>query len=292
MKNQTSTKLLSAAPFANQAPSPAPTAELTGVRGLASDPVARAFRPEGLDPTQPTSQRQPPPDRPRPIRIAIIDSGVHATHPHVGNIAGGVTIASGTTDAPYIDRLGHGTAVTALIHQRAPQAELFAVKVFHDALVTNLATLLSAVDWCLDHDMDLINLSLGTTNQDHRPAFESVIARVQAKCKVMVSAAELQSVPALPGSLPGVVGVLADPAKQPGELGTRVRSGKNLFTASPYPREIPGVPRERNLHGISFAVAQVTAALATLWNSASPGNPESLLLQISSSPAPRALAAP
>ena len=32
--------------------------------------------------------------------------------------------------------------------------------------------------------------------------------------------------------------------------------------ASPYPRPIPGVPVERNLHGISFAVANATGLIA------------------------------
>jgi subtilisin len=242
-------------------------------------PVARAFRPEGLDPTQPTTKRQPPPDPSRTVRIAIIDSGVNLAHPHIGNIAGGVTITPGTTDPTYIDRLGHGTAVAALIHHRAPQAHLFAVKIFHDSLGTNLPTLLSAIDWCLDHDIDVINLSLGTTNQNHRAAFEAAIARVQAKGKALVSAAEMQNQPALPGILPGVIAVLADNTKEPGEFGIKALRGKNVFTASPYPREIPNVSRERNLHGISFAVAHITATLANLWNPASSRTAESLLLQ-------------
>jgi hypothetical protein len=88
----------------------------------------------------------------------------------------------------------------------------------------------------------------------------------------------MQDLPALPGGLLGVVGVLADATKAAGEFGTQVRQGKTVFTASPYPREIPGVPRERNVHGVSFAVAQMTATLAGLWNPASSENdPESLL---------------
>jgi subtilisin family serine protease len=247
-------------------------------------PVARAYRPEGLDPTESIPQRQPTPTPHRPIRIAIIDSGVHANHPHIGNITGGVTInpvGGLNSDATtYTDRLGHGTAVAALIHQRAPQAHLFAVKIFHDALVTNLPTLLSAIDWCLDHDMDLINLSLGTTNQNHRAPFEAAIAKVQAQGKALISAAEMQNQPALPGILPGVIAVLADNSKQPGEFGTKILHGKTVFTSNPYPREIPNVPRERNLQGISFAVAHITATIANLWHPASARQPESLLAQL------------
>ena len=38
--------------------------------------------------------------------------------------------------------------------------------------------------------------------------------------------------------------------------------GGGVVAAAPYPRPIPGVPRERNLSGISFAVANVTGMLA------------------------------
>jgi len=35
-----------------------------------------------------------------------------------------------------------------------------------------------------------------------------------------------------------------------------------MFYASPYPRSIPGVPIARNLHGASFAVANMTGMVA------------------------------
>jgi subtilisin family serine protease len=203
----------------------------------------------------------------RRVRIGIIDSGVNSSHPHVGGIAGGVTIGAGARDASCVDRLGHGTAIAALIHARAPQADLFAVKIFHDALVTTLTNVLSALDWCLDHELDLINLSLGTTNDEHRAAFEVAVARASAEGKAIVSAYHINGVPALPGCLPGVVAVTADSSKSPGEHGMEHQSGKTVFTASPYPRDIPGVPRERNLQGVSFAVANVTATLACLCDS-------------------------
>jgi subtilisin family serine protease len=74
-----------------------------------------------------------------PVRIAVIDSGVHAQHPHVNGVAGGVAIMpDGREETDYIDRLGHGTAVTAAIREKAPDAEIYAVKVFHDTLATRI----------------------------------------------------------------------------------------------------------------------------------------------------------
>ena len=205
----------------------------------------------------------------RRIRIGIIDSGVHAAHPHIGNISGGVTIANGAPDPScYVDHLGHGTAIAALIHSRAPQADLFAVKIFHHKLVTKLDNLLAAIDWCLQNEMDLINLSLGTTNSTHRRAFEESTRKVSAAQRGIVSAFEMGGTEALPGCLHGVVAAVADPSAAPGEHVANTVRGKRVFTACPFPRGIPGVPREKNLHGASFSVAHVTATLANLWNPA------------------------
>ena len=62
----------------------------------------------------------------RGVRVAVIDSGVHAAHPHVQGVAGGIGIdASGAMHDDYVDRLGHGTAVAAVIREKAPSAEIF-----------------------------------------------------------------------------------------------------------------------------------------------------------------------
>jgi Subtilase family len=198
----------------------------------------------------------------RRIRVGIIDSGVHAAHPHIGNITGGVTIANGAPDPScYVDHLGHGTAIAALIHSRAPQADLFAVKIFRHKLVTKLDDVLAAIDWCLQNEMDLINLSLGTTNCTHRRAFEESTGKVSAAERGIVSAFEMDGIEALPGCLHGVVAAVADPSEAPGEHVANTVRGKRVFTACPF-------PRENNLHGASFAVAHVTATLANLWNPA------------------------
>ncbi len=114
----------------------------------------------------------------RPVRVAVIDSGVNPAHPHVGGAAGGVAVgADGVTSADYIDRMGHGTAVAAAIRERAPQAELFAVKVFDRQLSAPIEALVEAIDWAATRQVDLINLSLGTANQAHAAPLRSAVAR-------------------------------------------------------------------------------------------------------------------
>lgn len=196
------------------------------------------------------------------VRVAIIDSGVNAAHPHVGSISGGVHILGDRHEDCYTDYLGHGTAVAGAIREKASDAEIFAVKVFERQLATSGVILLRAIDWCLDCEMDFINLSLGTLNPVYISGFEERIAKAKKFGGIIIAAYEMNGQPAYPGSLEGVAGVVLDnncPRNSPREIR---RNGRVLYAASGYPRDIPGVPRERNLQGISFAVANVTGFLA------------------------------
>ena len=187
----------------------------------------------------------------RGVRVAVIDSGVHAAHPHIGRVAGGVTIGEQTDEPSYTDLLGHGTAVMAAIQETAPEAEYFAVRVFQSELRAGMEILVRAIEWCIDNRIDVINLSLGSGNPAHAERF----ARLVAKAGILVSAREVNGVPAFPGMLPGVIGVGIDWDLPRGLYAYRNGNG---FYASGYPRPIPGVRKERNLQGISFAVANMT----------------------------------
>jgi hypothetical protein len=179
------------------------------------------------------------------MKIAIVDSGIHAAHPHVGGIAGGISLIP---DTDPTDHLGHGTAVAAAIRERAPDAALYAIKIFDRRLSAAIDTITRALGWCIDHEMDLINLSLGTANPAHREAFE----RVLTPNSLVISVADL-----LPGTLPTVIA--AAPEDCPRDT-FHYRDG--VFYASSHPRPIPGVPPERNLQGPSFAVANMTGFAA------------------------------
>ncbi len=188
------------------------------------------------------------------MKIAVIDSGIHAGHPHVGGVAGAVHFTADGMGEDPVDRLGHGTAVAAAIREKVADAEIFSVKIFDDRLSAAIGALLHALNWCREQRMDLVNLSLGTANQEHRGALEAALR----DNGVVVSAAGM-----LPGTLAGAIPVEADDSCPRDRF--RFRDG--VFLASPYPRSIPGVSRERNLHGVSFAVANMTGLMAATFAS-------------------------
>jgi subtilisin family serine protease len=195
------------------------------------------------------------------VVVAVLDSGIHAEHPHVGRVARGISFSDDADDA--IDRIGHGTAVAAAIREKAPAVDLLAVKIFHQRLATNADVLARAIEWSADNGAHLINLSLGTANTAHAERLTLSVDYAAERGSLVVSAFEASGTALLPGSLAGVIGVVADWSIERDAIGVSHRSdGVSKFSGSPYPRPIPGVAPERNLAGVSFAVANVTGFLA------------------------------
>jgi subtilisin family serine protease len=199
----------------------------------------------------------------RGVRVAVIDSGVHAEHPHVGGVAGGVAIdPDGREHGDYVDRIGHGTAVAAAIHDLAPDAAIYAVKVFDRALATHVEQLVRAIEWSAHAGMHVANLSLGTPRADREAALRAAIDVAAAHHMLIVAAREDEGVRYLPGSLAGVVPVQVDWTCARHEYRLASVDGATVVRTSGLPRAIPGVPPAKNLHGISFAVANATAFVA------------------------------
>jgi subtilisin family serine protease len=195
------------------------------------------------------------------IKIAVIDSGVNTKHPHI--VSKTLSIVDGEEDnVTGQDMLGHGTAVAAAIQEKAPGAEYFAVKVFHKSLSTTSARLLQAIEWAVDHNVNLINLSLGTTNSDSRPALEALVKRAESRGVILVCARSENESPVLPGILPGVLSVDVDWALGRHSYCSMPAEDDYYYLASGFPRPLPGLPPVRNLSGISFAVANMTGLAA------------------------------
>lgn len=202
------------------------------------------------------------------VRIALIDSGINPGHSHVGPIAGGIGFDSGpkgevieTSD--YRDTLGHGTALAGILKFKAPQAAVFAVKVFTDRLVTSIEVLEEALVWAIEHKMHVINLSLGTANLEHRARMARIAAMAKRAGTLIAASSPPERADMLPAALDGVFGVAASDECSWTEYGY-VSEDPIHFRAHPSPRPLPGLDQSRNYRGHSFASAHLSALLALL----------------------------
>jgi subtilisin family serine protease len=189
--------------------------------------------------------------------VGIVDSGINARDPQVAGVEGGVGIRLRdgrlSRDSSWEDCLGHGTAVAATIRGHAPEAKLYSIRVFHRALEAHFEAILDAIEWGVEERVDLLNLSLGCSNRERDEVFDAACARAADGGVAVVSASEA-------GDGVSFLAVAADYGLEGGEI----RFERGLFHASPWARQRGNLPREKNFHGASFAVAHVTGIAAKL----------------------------
>ncbi|MBB5172583.1 S8 family peptidase [Texcoconibacillus texcoconensis] len=125
-------------------------------------------------------------------KIGVLDSGI-ANHEDL-NIKGGVAFTNYTDS--YEDDNGHGTHVAGIIAALdndigitgvAPDSELYAVKVLNEENLGFMSHIITGIDWSIRHDMDIINLSLGSA--DHSSMLQQMTDKANDEGIVVVSAA-------------------------------------------------------------------------------------------------------
>lgn len=128
------------------------------------------------------------------VRVAVIDTGIAFDHPDLQkNVKGGVNILNSIL--PPYDHNGHGTHVAGTIGAVnnemgvvgvAPKVSLYAVKAFNKDGTAKLSDIIRAIDWCIENNIDIINMSFGFNEPS--PTFREAIIRAQQAGIIMVAA--------------------------------------------------------------------------------------------------------
>lgn len=100
------------------------------------------------------------------VKIAIIDSGCDNQHKLLKHIHLGMDFTSDDASKWNEDEIGHGTHCAGVIAARnvdgsngfAPEAEVHILKIFPGGSYSNL---IEALDYCIEHKIDVVNMSLG-----------------------------------------------------------------------------------------------------------------------------------
>ncbi len=183
-----------------------------------------------------------------PVKLGIIDSGVEVAflREHALSLAGAASFSldlearalevrgydreeleawrggAGTVDLE--DAQGHGTAVLSILQDRVrpwPDVELYVARILDPELRAHSLCLVEALGWMLDEvGVELLNLSLGTTQRALEAPMREVIDRAVARGAIIVCAAGGE--PALPALLESVVAVGAAALMEQGLTGMKV----------------------------------------------------------------------
>lgn len=107
------------------------------------------------------------------VKVVVIDTGIDYTHPDLdANYKGGYDFVNNDTDP--MDDNGHGTHVAGIIAAEdneigvvgvAPEAWLYAVKVLDRRGSGWLSNIIAGINWTVENEMDVANLSLGAKGE-------------------------------------------------------------------------------------------------------------------------------
>jgi subtilisin len=157
----------------------------------------------------------------RGVRVAIIDSGIEHGHPLVGDVQQAIAVEeSGDDDVefvegPHDDLYGHGTACAGIIRGLAPLVDLVSVRVLGPDLKGNAFSFAHGLDWCIEHGVNVVNLSLSTSNEDYAETFYDLIDQATYRNVMIVSAMNNERKRSIPSEFAGVFSVACCEGRDP-----------------------------------------------------------------------------
>lgn len=198
------------------------------------------------------------------VKVAVIDTGISREHFDLKQqIRGGIDLVRGRQN-------GHGTHVAGIIvaelnHRGivgvSPEAHLYDVRAFSDDGKSSLSTILRAIDWSVENDMDIINMSFGM------PQYSEALARAVERASdrgitMVASAGNNGGEVEYPARYKNVVGVSA--IDQKGKLASFSARGAGANTKAPGVDILSTWPGNqfKKLNGTSMAAPHVTGLMA------------------------------
>jgi len=159
------------------------------------------------------------------VRVAVVDSGVEHDHPALGNsVRGGINVEYDAdaknyvryeADDPPDDLSGHGTACAGIIHSLAPEAEIYSVRVLGSDMHGRAIQFAAGLDWAIENDMQVVNLSLSTGKEEYFGLFHDLADQAYFKNINVISAVNNIPAPSYPSQYSSVISVAAHEGHDP-----------------------------------------------------------------------------
>jgi subtilisin len=146
-------------------------------------------------------------------RVCILDSGVEAGHPLVGDLDSAVAISLGDDEEVIVtqdeegDLSGHGTACAGVVRGLAPECSLSSVRVLGAGFTGTGGVLLAGLRYAVEQGFDVINMSLSTTKKPFAGVLHELADSAYFRRTVLVASAHNMPVESYPWRFSSVLSV-------------------------------------------------------------------------------------
>ncbi|MFC0215475.1 S8 family serine peptidase [Paenibacillus chartarius] len=128
------------------------------------------------------------------VRVGVIDTGIDPSHPDLRRCIGrGINLVN--RSIPPLDDNGHGTHIAGTIAGAglqqngvigvAPRATIHAVKAFDSNGSAYVSDIIAGIDWCVQNDLDIINMSFGM--KSYNKSLELAVLNAFRSGKIIVA---------------------------------------------------------------------------------------------------------
>ena len=147
------------------------------------------------------------------VKVCILDSGVEAGHPLVGDVQSAVVVTMGEDGEPVVDAdtegdvCGHGTACAGIVRSIAPEAEIHSVRVLGPGYTGSGKIMIAGLSYAIEQGFDIVNMSLSTSKQDSATSLHELADSAYFQRTAIVAAAHNLPVESYPWRFSSVISV-------------------------------------------------------------------------------------
>ena len=207
-----------------------------------------------------------------PVKVAILDSGVDYTEDIDVYMRKNFIPGEDGISVIYEDISGHGTSVAGIIAAKDndegitginPYVQLYSARILDENKQAPASRVVAAIDWAIEQDVDIINISFGTTVDSEE--IHAAIRRAYDAGILIVAAAGNNGVVEYPAAYDEVVAVGAVDAKGERTEGSAIGDELELVAPGQQIVSTGAFGGVCVVGGTSLAAPHVTAVASVLW---------------------------
>lgn len=146
------------------------------------------------------------------IKVAVIDDGIKLGSYGITQLSHNIIIKPNLLCEEIVNcnlyKNSHGTICAGIIKKYYPDAIFSSVKILNDkSHKCNTKQLVKAIEWCLENNIQVVNISLGTINYRDFDILNNIINKAYSEGLIIVAAYNNLDIFTCPASYSNVIGV-------------------------------------------------------------------------------------